>query len=587
MRKNFLIIFVSILLVFAAIFAVSKKVMFFVYANPYTETSGFPYIAKTLNFVDDILHETKTSLFFDKKKIKYIYQNPYGSGFLKNNPIPNDLDYAVGVDLGTYEYNGKNQNEIATELVDKINAFYFYFISNIYNTNKAKFYSSNSPFAILDATAQNRALNIKDIEDNLDNVVNERRYVKYTTVEKTEDMQEDITMPYMLNFNEILLQHSKQLKLYTDTITYSKDMPRYLREFSIIPEFYVTLKYKGKTFDFELVPEVFPGTRLQLSRRCFGSTVFDRLYSLKFLKNASWLKDDETYIYTRMLSFRRHLGEIENLQSLKKSPVKILKRMMQSAEMVKPLIKKDDYDIIVDFVKTNFENKDMQLLNEVLNIYKNMYDITWNSELLNNIVHSNKLNTMYTIADKITQELKSRGNVDKLTISELERINKYIKENILTIESGTTNNFDSTDFEKIKDEVEKVVVSNMNSMLYKPERVKTIVDIFTKIYTEAGFHRVKFVWLDKDKLGIVEDDFTKTIKDYKTFTAENYLPEDVEYSIESKQKLKANNKHYVSFNLWIKYNPTSEQKVNYNKLIKALLDDKANFKPKSKWVVVK
>lgn len=589
MRKIIFVIlgFITACLLFINI--LNQNVMMFVYSNPYTETSGFTYIAKTLKNIDKILSETKYSLSFEGKKIKYVYQNPYGSGFLKNNPIPNDLDYAVGVDLGTYNYDSTKEsaNEIATELVDKINTFYFYFISNLYSSKFSKFYATEAPFGILDLNAKRRDENIADIADNLDNIVSDKRYIKYTVISATNEIPMDINLPYIMNSNEILLQDSKQFKLYTDTISYNDKMPHYMREFSIIPEFYVKIKNKdNKVKEFELVPEVFPGTRLQLSRRCFGSTVFYNLNSIGFLKNVDWLNNDDRYIYTRLLSFRRHLGEIESLQTLKKSPVKILKRIMQSAEMVKPVLKEEDYEMIVDFVKTNFENRDMQLLNENLNIYKNMHDIISNKELFNVLFHSDKLKKMLYSASEATMELKKRGNADKTTISELEKMNKYIEDNVINIEKFNINDFDTKKMDSLADNIESVIVSEMNSLLYKPETIKSIVDIYTKVYTDAGFHRVKFVWLGKNKIGIIEDDFTRKIKDFKKFAMENYLVEDVEYCLVSTKQLKRGG-HYISFVLWTKNNLSSDEKKGYDNLISKLLDDKKNFKTKLKWTWVR
>lgn len=589
MRKIIFVIlgFITACLIFINI--LNQNVMMFVYSNPYTETSGFTYIAKTLKNIDKILSETKYSLSFEGKKIKYVYQNPYGSGFLKNNPIPNDLDYAVGVDLGTYNYDSTKEsaNEIATELVDKINTFYFYFISNLYSSKFSKFYATEAPFGILDSNAKRRDENIADIADNLDNIVSDKRYIKYTVISATNEIPMDINLPYIMNSNEILLQDSKQFKLYTDTISYNDKMPHYMREFSIIPEFYVKIKNKdNKVKEFELVPEVFPGTRLQLSRRCFGSTVFYNLNSIGFLKNVDWLNNDDRYIYTRLLSFRRHLGEIESLQTLKKSPVKILKRIMQSAEMVKPVLKEEDYEMIVDFVKTNFENRDMQLLNENLNIYKNMHDIISNKELFNVLFHSDKLKKMLYSASEATMELKKRGNADKTTISELEKMNKYIEDNVINIEKFNINDFDTKKMDSLADNIESVIVSEMNSLLYKPETIKSIVDIYTKVYTDAGFHRVKFVWLGKNKIGIIEDDFTRKIKDFKKFAMENYLVEDVEYCLVSTKQLKRGG-HYISFVLWTKNNLSSDEKKGYDNLISKLLDDKKNFKTKLKWTWVR
>lgn len=584
MKKKYAVVSI-VLVAFLLIYLLIQRTICFVWVNPYTETKGFSYIGKTLKAINNVLDTTKYFLLLDGKRISYIYQNPYGSGFLKNNPIPNDLDFAVGVNLGTYKYDGTNAEEIATDIVDKMIAFYLQFVDASFSKKNLQFYSTVTSFDILDIISKSRKTNIDDIADNLENIINQKRYVKYTKISNYNDLNIDIIMPYIMEPDSVLIQKSKQLKIYTETIKYNDEMLSYLRELSVIPEFYIKIVSGKETFQFELVPEIFFGTRLQLVRRCFGSTVFDSLGSLNFLRHVDWLRDDDKYIYTRLLSFRRHIEEIENIHSLGKSPVKMLKRIMQCAEMVKPLLSKEDYEMIVDFVKTNLSNRDIVLLNEVQNIYSNLCDIAVNSNLFNSFTHTDKIKKMHTYLVDIQQELEQRGEIDKRYIQELKEANEYVEKTIMSAKTYKDIDKDSEQIRDLEGKIGKLVTKSMYSVLYKPERAKQIVDIYAKVYNDAGFHKVKFVWLDVNRIGVIKNDFTKNIKDFKKFAKGNYLVEDAEYTLVTPQKLKEG--RYVTFVRWVQNDMSSEEQAGYEHMRKVLLDDRKNFKPKVKCVFIK
>ncbi len=556
--------------------------MTFIYSNPYIETKGFPYIGKTLYHIDNVLNSTKFSLLLDGKYIKYLYSNPYGSGFLRNNPIPNDLDYSIGIDLGTYKYNGKNTKEIATKIVDKIDLFYFYFTNNIFSENENGFYSTVNPLDMLRHNTDYRNKHISDIENYLNNVLQNKRYLKLTAIPENEENITNVMMPYLMNSDEILIQNSKQLILYSDTIEYNNKMPHYLRELSVMPEFYAKIKTAKTTKNVEFVPEVHWGTKMQLSRRCFGSTVFNNLYSLKYIKNVNWLNNDQDYIYARKLSFIRHLNEIENLSSMKKSPVKILKRIMQTAEMIHPLLSDKEYNDAQRFVFENLNNRDVQILNEIMNIYGNLENITKNTALFSMLKHSLKIKTMIQTAENLTNELIKRNNINAKTISELKAMNKYLEDNILISENIE---FSSTDFKQKNEKLVETIVGEMNKIV-DTSRIQYFANLFSNIYYKAGYHKVKIIWYDKDKMAIIKDDFTKNITDLKSFISDNYFPEEMINKIKfvtSKEAQKLPDKG-ISYNTSVIYGvKTPEYKI----FEKALLDDKVNFNTKLKFVIFK
>ena len=289
-------------------------------------------------------------------------------------------------------------------------------------------------------------------------------------------------------------------------------MNKFLREISFVPEFYARIKHNGKYYDVELVPEAFKGTRLQLSRRCFASTVFSGLNSFKFLRNVSWLVDDNQYIKYRLLSYKRHIQEIDKLIDARKSPVKILKRVMQVADLIKPLLAEEEYSDISKFVVDNLNNPDIQLLNDYLTIYSNVANIYRFDSLKGNLLRLGKLQDMSKLSEDIVSELEQRGNISKTLLVKMKNINAGFRKNIsqkqLDLEViEFLVNFENTEIE-------------LNTQIFKllddASKINDFLTLNTKILKNSGYHEVLLYWLNDTTLGVVIDDFTSLKTSFKS-----------------------------------------------------------------------
>lgn len=111
-----LIVLVCIL-IFTLVLALVKDSVEFVYSNPLVKTSVFPYLSEVIKPIDKAIKASLKECQKDYPDMRLDFQNAYGSGFLIQNNIPNDLDYSVAVNLGKFKYDGTNAKEIATEIV--------------------------------------------------------------------------------------------------------------------------------------------------------------------------------------------------------------------------------------------------------------------------------------------------------------------------------------------------------------------------------------------------------------------------------------------------------------------------------------
>ena len=96
-RETFLLLLLVVTLSIATVFYVFNHSLFFVYNHPETSDVVLNKIYNPIKNMDFILKRTSDYMGNGDYQIKYLYKNYYGSGFLKYNPIPNDLDASVGV----------------------------------------------------------------------------------------------------------------------------------------------------------------------------------------------------------------------------------------------------------------------------------------------------------------------------------------------------------------------------------------------------------------------------------------------------------------------------------------------------------
>ncbi len=570
-------IIVCAIILLLGLFIVFKRVVTFVWVNPYTYTGSYSQIAETVRGIDKALDFARSYSAKDGQDFEYIFENAYGSGFLNNNLIPNDLDYSVGLNLGEYVFDGTNQKQIVESVVNKMNSFQYLFNYYVNLSDDKKFYIDKSQLEVLGISSKARSKNIKAISDNLVNALSGKEYVNHTI--KKVDNGSEMDLPYVMRANEILIENYDPIMLYSDVVAYNKTMPKYVRSISIIPEFFITVKdTSGEGHLIEIVPESFMGERMQLARRFFAASTFTGAKSKKFLENLSYLNDDEKYLYYRMISYKRHLQEISNIQVMKDRPVKMLKRIMQTADIASPLLDKETMDEISQTVLKNMQNRDIQLLNEYSNICTTLLLIQEHPKLYLKLLKDDKIKTMYDVLLLTVKELEERGN-----IKDIEKLKNFAEKTLnklfLMEDPREVLVFKKVIFEQQYKEINDIVNSSVYSLIVDKDKLDKYTLMFNKIYTDAGYHRVSLYWLDENTIGVLKDDFTKNIKDLKKFAQNNELA-DVNYKFITDAQVP---KIAVRYAVWARYNPTKLEQENFEKMNKAFIDDKKNFKIMTKY----
>lgn len=573
-------IIICTIVLLLGLFLAFKRVVTFVWVNPYTYTGSYSQIAKIIRKIDKNLDFAYKYSKSEGNGFEYIFENAYGSGFLNNNLIPNDLDYSVGLNLGEYVYDGTNSREIASSVVDKMNSFQYLFNYSVNSAEDKQVYIDKSQIEILGVNTNYRKQYISAIANNLANALTGKEYISYTVkqVSETDEME----MPYVMRPYEILVEDYDPIMLYSDLVEYKTKSPRYVRSISIIPEFFMTVSQKDKPESarvIEIVPESFLGERMQLSRRFFASSTFTGVKSKKFLQNLSYLNDDDAYLEHRMISFRRHLQEISNIEVMKDRPIKMLKRIMQTADIASPLLDKEVKSDISNMILENMQNRDIQLLNEYSNICTTLLLIQSRPNLYLKLLRDGKIKQMHNVLLVTVDEMQERENIKNVDVLK-DFAYKTLGKILLMEDTQDVVIFKKAVFEEKFKAVNDIINENAFALMQDKEKMDKYILMFNKLYTDAGYHKVALYWLDKNTIGVLKDDFTKNIKDLKDFAKVNGLA-DVDYKFVTPSQVP---RLTVKYGVWARYNPTKLEQENFDRMNKLFLADKKNFKIKLRYV---
>ena len=574
--KRFWLLF--LIFIVLIIMLIAQNSMVTSYVNPHSNVESIDRSAGIVMKISRVLDAAKNLSSKEHIKYNYIFMNPYGSGYMYHNPIPNDLDMEVGIHLGTFVYDGKNGEKVAEDIMASIESFGYAFNYNL-NAIYTDLYTDVSPFEFLQKMTKEHNYYKNSIKNSLDYVVAGKNYVKYVhKIFNNTKYSYRVDYPYYMSSNEILLTGYPMTKMFNDKLSYNDNQKKYLREITLIPNFFINLKYNGKNIPVEISPESFFGARLQLKRRFFASSVFANLYSIKFLHNTEILKNDNDFFFYRMLAFRRHLLEVENIYGagLDRS-IKIFKRIMQTANMIRPIIGDEEYNKIAKYVDDTLEDTDIQLLNDCSNIYGVVYSLQKAPNLLVRLNEDGKTETLYNTANDALNELYKRGNVDK---QYLDVLKKYHEQSFLYLTK--VKNPDDVYIVKnieMSDTVKEVSNKAMSSLIKNKEYIAQIIKIFNDILVNAGYHRIYIYWLDEHTLGILKDDFTKGIDNLEEFSKKNDLMA-IDYKLVTPAEIP---KSTLKYEVWVRHNPTPEQEANYQNLRNTFLEDKKNYNIKIRY----
>lgn len=572
------LIFLSIVLFILCCILVHDNVLKVVYVSPQTNIEALGCAKKSIKPIDNALDRVMNLCRQQYKDMNYLYKNYYGSGFIKNNPIPNDLDVAVGVDLGEFEYDGENPYKTSRAIVDKISTYHLY--SHIVFLKSKNLFLMDKPAILkLNELERKKVSSMENIADGIEKAFNNDIQI----VHSTKDYKgQNVNYTLVFKPNEIFVDDITPVFTYTSGISYNKTMSDFPRELTVVPDFYAKIKNTktGEIKSVDLVEESFLGERFQISRRFFVPLIFTGNQSLKYLKSLDFLTNDEKYLDTRMFNYFRYVTEVQMYLDASVDPVKLLKRLHQCTDIISPALTQEQRDKIYTDIDETLSKPDIQTATDYLTIYKNIKFMTQNKFIMTKAEEFGYFK-QWIVASNACLELLSKNSEYKDEVNDLLKIHNEILAQFRDMNSeiklAELNKYlDNKDL-NVYVACAKIINKNINNT------DKFVVDfkILNDVFNKSGYHSMDLYWINKDTVYIARNEFTKTLtqKDILPLIKENSLPQ-VNYKLLNETKLLGNKKETV----YVRYKSTEAENKYLKELEDKLLQDKKNFKIKRKYL---
>lgn len=581
-RIKFLLLILFFTVLSAIIKYFADNTIFYTYSHPMANTGVFRYLAPEIKHFNKILDETKAYIGNDKYKISYLYKNYYGSGFLKHNPAPNDLDCSVGVYLGEFEYNGNDADLIALDVLNKISVFHTAFFESLNNNYSDLLYSSLSPFDSFGSEPSLNKLAQRSFSTALPHILKDEDYIFMTTKSPLDNKDIKVNVPFVMKKNELLIENLEPVNLYSSAVVYNGSMNNYVRQVSVIFDFFIDVKdvKSNQVKRIEIVPEAFLGSRLQLSKRLFVPSCFDGVNSYLYMKKYPLLADEKLYINTRIYNLMRYVDLVQTNAEQSILPIKTVKRIHQSVDAFLPLLTRAEKVEYYSTISSYLNDKNVIYLNDIQNILYVLHSIAENKKTLNHYKLNGQIAALSGVFDKDLFALKKAGLFDVNDINKLDVKEKELVEKMHSVKSDE-------DFAVLADIVKSNEIESYNilkKMYEKTINMQKLLDINSGLeskFTKAGFVKKTMYWLDANNIGFIKDKSMNNLTEQylKDAAIEAGLP-DVNYKFITHSDVdKVKN---VYSNVWIRLNPTEEQNKYYDKIKKLLLDDRENYSVKTK-----
>ena len=564
-----------------------KKSVLFVYNHPQTNVSVLPYISNATISLDKVLDLTSVYMGKDKHyRIKYLFKNYYGSGFLINNPIPNDIDASVGVYLGKFLYDGENSDSIASDVFAKISIFNTAFVTATSVLASDSILNSKTTLDMLTSDIQLSGNDKKNFQLALSRTFNDdSSYILMLSKSAIDDEKFRVNVPYVMENDEILIENYNPFSLYSNIVTYNQQMNNYLREFSVIFDFFIDIKnlQTGEEKRLQLVPEAFIGERLQYSRRMFVPNVFSGWNSFLYLYKYKFLTDSLKYLDNRIYNLERYIQIFEYNYNSDLLYIKMLKRLHQAVDAFYPLLSQEEINRYYGVISKYLNNEYVASLNDVANIVINLSKIASSNHLFKYSLKNGHIEQLSIVFDKEIDNLKTFSSFSNVSLNQLTDSKNKIIDAVLTVSSDDDYNKLIKLIASEKTQIFQLLKDLYPIVINKNELITISDELKTKILS-TGYKRLRVYWLDENNIGVlVCPEIIGISQDkFKASAIASGLP-NVNYRFITEKDLR--NKIFANSFVLIRLNANDLQNRNFNSVKSILLNDKKNYSLKFKFIL--
>lgn len=330
--------------------------------SPYTNKISFDYLAPAVRSLNLRLSEIIKACKSEGIPACHVFQGAYGSGFLRENVLGNDLDYMLAVGLGRITVAQSNTGSAAREIIKRMDS-YLRIFHRVINSRP------DPDLSVMNWGALGREGLKKnnEFEERLARLLCDT--VKGNSHLVLLKSREGALVPNALPFGDGYLYENTGIKFVSRKIRYNDRMFAGLREFSVMLHFLFDLEIEGpegrsgSTVSISLDPTYIPRGQVLDLMDSFLWTVPAGSASARFFRE-ELIKNLDQLVKSRPHRCISILFQCEQL-FLKRDIMKALKRLHQGFDWIYPVFDNSFRAGISAFLSRNLHNEDALLCQEI------------------------------------------------------------------------------------------------------------------------------------------------------------------------------------------------------------------------------
>ena len=390
--------------------------------------------------------------------------------------------------------------------------------------------------------------------------------------------------------DELLLKDYNYIKIFTDGISYSANYRKMLRELSISTAYYADIinENTGESKHVKIIEETFNGRRFQTDYRQFVPHVYTDILSFDFVNNIV-PDDNEKYIKMRLGDYYRHHKDIRFINgAFDVSPLKVVKRILQCADILAPIIPKDKLEEIHKSSYKVLSDETITLINDYYIGCSVLSDILTSDSLSKKIFNDNKITNLINETDNIIKKLAQNENIKNTELIPLIEYQQSLNNNINDLQK--LKEFNKKNFEEQEIYLNKLMAAHITNRksfieysMYLDNLLRTAGIRTIRLYQDIDNHNIVYVIKDNDSKGISLNEFPKLdlINGYSTYLYD----ENTVFKFIDEKDFKGDMLNIDHCR--IRYKTTTTEDKIWQNIKDKLIKDKKNYNMKIRFGIMK
>ena len=471
--------------------------------SPYVVADAFVYSLPAVQEIYQRLKIVEGVAQGRRLPVRHVFQALYGSHFLRHNPVGNDLDYMLGIHLGTMRLKADLAETAAEEIVARIEG-YLQVLDEVFLRHSTPELAVLQSSPLKDGSFRNHDGIVQRLSASLNDVAQGQPH-QLVVVERRE-----IRVPTVLSPQESYIFALTRIQFLSSRVRSVDWMYPGIRRAQMMFHFFCRLEIETKSGEIKVIenlplhPTFHPtGKLLNIQEHLLWGVPVDTPSADFFSRLA--LADSEKMIEIRLDLARQFLGEVDHKLEVGET-VKALKRLQQARETLFPALDKQFVAELGREVASALNNPDVLLFQQVA-VMAGIAQYVFRNPRLSTMYRESK--DLQNLLTKIDQDLSLifRRHPEQLS-PETETFKERIA-GLIALLDGPFYGTSWKEADDLMDDIEDWGEANVMNFGPSVEQVAPRLKTIREVLQAAGVFSLPIFGMADDTVGVLVEDIER------------------------------------------------------------------------------